>query len=466
MKSIYLPRFYIRLMLIVLPLLVPPMTVKRLFLIVTFLFISAQTFSQSSATLKKRKSALNREIEELKRSRSKIDKNKSLSLRQIREVNAQISLREEKINTINSEMKILDSKIQDNNSEVKVLQGQLGQLKADYAKMLQFAQRNEGAYNKLMFIFAADDFNQAYMRLKYLQQFTTYRKRQAGYIEKSKNNLKVEISKLDKNKKEKSLLLQDQEIEKQNLGKDKEEKDQELSKLTKQEKELKAQLAKKQKQATALNNAIKAAIKKEVLAAQRRAAEAARIAAAKAKAAELAAEKLRLAKAKAANTSPEKAAPTKVTAAKPAAKGTSILASSPADAKLSSSFAGNRGRFPKPVNGVIVEGFGSHKYGNVTTYNTGINIKTSPGAAVHAVFEGQVSNVVYIVNSYTVIIRHGEYFSIYSKLKSASVSKGQNVSTRQAIGIVGTDNSEGTTELQFQIWKGSTPVNPSGWVGG
>lgn len=453
-------------MLIVLPLLPPPMILKKLILLFAFLLLSIHTFSQSSATLKKRKSALNREIENLKRSRSKIDKSKSISLRQIREVNAQISLREEKIKTINSEVKILDSKIQDNTSEVRSLQGQLGKLKDDYAKMLQFAQRNEGAYNKLMFIFAAEGFNQAYMRLKYLQQFTSYRKRQAGYIEKSKDNLKVEISKLDKNKKEKSMLLQDQEAEKQNLGKDKRDKDQELSKLTEQEKALKVQLSKKQKQATALNNAIQAAIRKEVLAAQRRAAEAARLAAAKARAAELAAEKLRLAKAKAANTTAEKVIPVKATPAKSVAKGTSILASSPADAKLSSSFAGNRGRFPKPVSGVIVEGFGAHKYGNVTTYNTGINIKTSPGAAVHAVFDGQVSNVVYIVNSYTVIIRHGEYFSIYSKLKSASVSKGQNVSTRQAIGVVGTDNSEGTTELQFQIWKGSTPVNPSGWVGG
>ncbi|MBC7745525.1 MAG: peptidoglycan DD-metalloendopeptidase family protein, partial [Flavobacterium sp.] len=218
---------------------------------------------------------------------------------------------------------------------------------------------------------------------------------------------------------------------------------QEVVKLTRQEQTLRKQLTGKQKQASSLNRAIKEAIRKEVLAAQRRAAEAARLAAAKAKAANA----------------------TKTTD-KPVAKGTSILASSPADAKLSSSFAGNRGRFPKPVSGVVVENFGSHKYGNVTVYNPGINIKTSPGAAVHAVFDGQVSNVVFIVNSYTIIIRHGEYFSIYSKLKNPSVSKGQKVSTRQTIGVVATDASEGTTELQFQIWKGGTPVNPSGWVGG
>ncbi len=429
-------------MFIVLRQVALPMFLRRFLLILFCLSLTGLSFAQSSATLKKRKQTLNREIENLKRSRSKISKNKNLSLQQIRLINAQIKLREEKISTINSEVRILDDKILDNTYQVRSLQSQLGKLKTDYAKMLQFAQRNRGAYNKLMFVFAAENFSQAYMRLKYLQQFSAYRKRQAGYIEKTKGNLKFEIGRLDKNKQEKTTLLSDQENEKRDLGKDKANKSYEVVKLSRQDKALGQQLSKKQKQASALNAAIKAAIKKEVLAAQRRAAEAARIAAAKAKAANA-----------------------KTTPAKSQSKG-SILAASPADAKLSSSFAGNRGKLPRPVTGVVVEGFGSHKYGNVTIYNPGINIKAAPGAAVRAIFEGQVANVVYIVNSYTVIIRHGEYFSIYSKLKSASVSKGQKVSIKQTIGIVATDNAEKTTELQFQIWKGSSPVNPSGWVGG
>ena len=419
------------------------MTVKRILLIISLILFCGESYSQSSTTLKKRKLALNREIENLKLTRSKVDKSKKLSLEQIRLLNAQINLREEKINTINSEVKILNHKIFDNTSEVRSLQGQLGNLKSDYAKMLQFAQRNKNSLDKLMFIFAAQNFNQSFMRLKYLQQFTSYRKRQAGYIENTQSNLKVQINRLDQNKKEKKILLQDQEAEKQDLGKDKENKSLEVVKLNQQEKTLQNQLSQKQKQAAALNRAIQAAVRKEVLAAQKRATEAARIAAAKAKAANAA-----------------------KPVAKPVNKGTSILASSPADARLSSSFAGNRGRFPKPVSGVVVEGFGFHKYGNITVYNPGINIRASPGAAVHAVFDGEVSNVVFIVNSYTIIVRHGEYFSIYSKLKSASVAKGQKVTTRQAIGIVATDPSEKTTELQFQIWKGGTPVNPSGWVGG
>ena len=146
------------------------------------------------------------------------------------------------------------------------------------------------------------------------------------------------------------------------------------------------------------------------------------------------------------------------------AKGSSILASSPADAKLSSSFLGSRGRLQKPASGIITQGFGQHKYNNVTIFNPGINIKTEPGATVSAVYGGKVSKVIFLVNTYTVIIRHGEYFSIYSKLKNVSVSAGQEVQARQSIGSVATDQSEGVTEMQFQIWKGGTPVNPSGWI--
>ncbi|MES3019538.1 MAG: peptidoglycan DD-metalloendopeptidase family protein [Bacteroidota bacterium] len=418
------------------------------------------SYGQSSSELKKRKDAINKEIESLKRSRSKIDKNKKLSLSQINLLNTQIKLREEKIGTINSEIKMLDSKISTNTSEVRSLQSDLSRLKKEYAKMILFAFRNQGSYNKMMFVFAARDFNQAYMRLKYIQQVGRFRKSQAKYIETTQVTLKKQISILDENKKEKNNLLSDQLTEKQTLGKDKDEQSKILTNLTKQQKTLQAQLSKKQKEASSLNNAIQAAIRKEILAEQRKAAERARLAE-KARLAKLAA----AAKAKANSTAKT---PSSAPAAKPAAKvatGTSVLASSPEDAKLSSSFMGNRGRLQKPAQGIVTQGFGQYKYkNNVTLFNSGINIKTAPGAPVYAVFEGQVSQVFMVLNNYAVMIRHGEYFSIYSKLKSVSVSTGQKISTRQAIGTVATDPGDGISEMQFQIWKGRNPVDPSGWV--
>lgn len=421
----------------------------RFLKLVTFflLLISLQSaFGQSSSALKKRKEAISREIEELKRSRNKIDKNKKLSLNQINLLNTQIRLREDKIRTINTEIKMLDTKIISNTTEVVSLQTNLNKLKAQYAKMIVFAFKNQGSYNKLVFIFASHNFNQAYMRLRYIQQVGTFRKRQAKEIITTQISLKKQIIELDQNKKEKTNLLMDQIVEKQTLGKDKEQQSKILSGLTKKQKELQQQLSRKQKEANTLNKAIQEAIRKEILAEQRKEAERRRLAAA--------AEAASKAKNNTAKTKPEI----------PVASGSSVLASSPEDAKLSSSFLGSRGRMQKPAQGIITQGFGQQKFNNVTIFNPGINIKTAPGANVYAVYGGKVSKVIYLVNSYTIIIRHGEYFSIYSKLKNAIVSAGQEVTARQSIGTVATDITEDLTEMQFQIWKGGTPVNPSGWI--
>jgi len=431
---------------------------KFRFITLLLLILTVQiSYGQSSSELKKRKDAINREIESLKKSRSKIDKNKKLSLTQINLLDAQIKLREEKIGTINSEIKILDNKISTNTSEVESLQSDLSRLKKEYAKMILFAFRNQGSYHKLMFIFAATNFNQAYMRLKYIQQVGRFRKSQAKYIETTQVTLKKQISILDKNKKEKSHLLTDQLTEKETLGKDKDQQSKILTSLTKQQQTLQQQLAKKQKESSSLNNAIQAAIRKEILAEQRKAAERARLA-----------EKARLAKLAAAKAKPSVKNPAPAPTPKPALKaasGSSVLASSPEDAKLSSSFMGNRGRLQKPAQGIITQGFGQYKYkSNVTLFNPGINIKTGTGAPVYAVFDGQVSQVFMVLNNYAVMIRHGEYFTIYSKLKSVNVSAGQKVSTRQTIGTVASDPAEGISEMQFQIWKGRNPIDPSGWV--
>jgi septal ring factor EnvC (AmiA/AmiB activator) len=425
-----------------------PLSKLIIFFVLFLTFVSA--FGQSSSTLKKRKDEINKEIAQLKKSRDKIDKSKKLSLNQINLINTQIRLREEKISTINSEIKMLDTKIISNTTEVNTLQSNLEKLKAEYAKMVVFAHKNQGSYHKLMFLFAAKDFNQAYMRLKYIQQSGQFRKKKANEIHNTQTNLKKEISVLDLNKKEKSDLLLDQITEKQTLGKDKIQQSKILNSLSKQDKSLQQQLSKKQKEAAALNSAIQAAVRKEILAEQKKAAEREKIAAE--------------AKAKAAKTNASTVVKETEKKTNLEAKGSSILASSPADAKLSSSFLGSKGRLQKPAKGIITQGFGQQKYNNVTVYNPGITIKTEPGETVSAVYSGKVSKVIFLVNSYTVIIRHGEYFSIYSKLKNVNVSAEQEVQARQSLGSVATDQSDGSTEMQFQIWKGGTPVNPSGWI--
>lgn len=410
------------------------------FVIVTF---AGEAFGQSSAELRRKKESLSREIEILSKSLKQTKSIKRLSLKQVKTLNTQIRLREEKINTINSEVRLLNNQISDNSNTVRNLQTQLVKLKNDYAGMVLFAFRNQSSYSKLMFIFASRDFNQAYKRLKYLQQFGDYRKKQVTYIQETENDLHVKINELDHNKREKSNLLSDQQQEKQTLGKEKNSQSRVLSGLSRQEQQLKKELKQKQVESSRLNRAIQNAINREIDEARRRAEEEARVAAAKAKA-------------------ENKDAPT----AKPLSKGSSILAATPESAKLSSDFLGSRGDLPWPVaSGIITEGFGIHRYGeNVTTENNGVDIKTADGSGVRAVFAGEVAAVQNFAGSFAVLIRHGEYFTVYSNLKSVSVNKGQKVSLKQNLGTVLTDPNDGTTEVHFEVRKGAVPLNPSSWL--
>lgn len=400
-------------------------------------------FGQSSSELKRRKEALTREIESLNNNLNQTSTNKNLSLKQIRALNAQIRLREQKISTINSEVRLLDNQITDNTNTVRSLRAQLDKLKKEYAAMVLFAFRNQSSYSKVMFIFAAQDFNQAYKRLKYLQQFNEYRKKQATYIEGTSKDLSIKINELDKNKQEKNHLIDDQEKERRTLGVQKNSKSKVLTGLNNQEKKLKQELTQKQRESATLNRAIANAINREIEEARKRAEAEARAAAAKAKA-------------------ENKDAPD----TKPVSRGSSILAATPESAKLSSDFLGSRGSLPWPVsNGVIIEGFGNHTYGrNVTTENNGVDIKTAAGSSVRAVFAGEVAAVQNFAGSYAVLIRHGEYFTVYSNLKSVSVSRGQKVTLKQNIGTVITDAEDGTTEVHFEVRKGAEPMNPAGWL--
>ena len=415
----------------------------KFLVIIILIGFSHQAFSQNSSELKRRKEALTREIETLSRSLKKTSSSKSLSLRQIKALTTQIRLREEKINTINSEVRLLDNQIADNSNTVRSLQSQLTKLKKEYAGMVLFAFRNQGSYSKLMFIFAASDFNQAYKRLKYLQQFSTYRKKQAQYIQGTQKELNSKIVELDQNKREKTGLLGDQQKERTTLGNEKSNQSKVLSGLSKQEKKLKQELTQKQRESARLNRAIQNAINQEIEAARRRAEAEARAAAEKAKA-------------------ENKDAPD----AKPISKGSSILAATPEAAKLSSDFLGNRGRLPWPVtSGIITESFGIHRYGtNVTTENNGVDIKTDEGSAFRAVFAGDIAAVQNFAGSYAVLIRHGEYFTVYSNLRSVSVSRGEKVSLKQNIGTVITDPNDGTTEVHFEVRKGATAMNPATWL--
>lgn len=418
---------------------------KALLLIVSICFC-ANAFAQSSKELKRKKEALQREIELAQRNLNKTTSGKKLTLSQINAIKAQIRLRQEKIATINSEMKNLDHQITENTNKVHNLQGRLADLKKEYAGMIRFAQRNKNAYDKMMFIFAAKDFNQAYKRIKYLQQFGQYRKKQAAYIQGTQKQLSNQIVVLDKDLKSKGSLLKEQESEKSKLDKNKNEQAAVLNKLSKQEKQYKQDIQKKKQQQVVIDRQIKAAIDREIAAARKKAEEEARER-----------ERIAAAKAKAEN----KPAPTPTTSKPKTAS--EALRSTPEAAKLSDAFEANRGSLPSPVaTGYITGKFGAYKVDQATAMRNGVVFQTSDGAAVRAVFNGTVSSVFQQFGRYYIVINHGEYFTVYEGLQSVSVSKGEKVTTKQTIGTAGT--SDGVPELGFQIHRGATAQNPESWL--
>ena len=181
----------------------------KIVLLLIGVFVAVNVHAQSSDELKRRRDKYNEELEKLNREYEQTANDKRSTLKQLSLLKAQINLREEKINTINSEVRLLDNQISESNNTVHSLQNQLDQLRKEYAAMILFAYRNQSSYNKLMFIFAAKDFNQSYKRLKYLQQFGAYRERQAQYIMGTEKDLHVKINELDNTKKQKNTLLSD-----------------------------------------------------------------------------------------------------------------------------------------------------------------------------------------------------------------------------------------------------------------
>lgn len=422
------------------------MKLNKLFLFILFIVCCSTAFAQTAKELTRKKEALERQIVEAENNLKKTVNGKKLTLGQINAIKAQIRLRQEKISTINSEIKNLDQQITVNTGKVQNLKTRLSDLKKEYAGMIRFAQRNRNSYDKLMFVFASNDFNQAYKRIKYLQQFGQYRKKQAAYIEGTEKELSNQIVVLDQSLKSKSSLLKEEVNEKIKLDKNKNEQTVVLSKLSKQEKQFNQDIKNRRAQQEAIDRQIRAAIKREIELARKKAEdeakEANRIAAAKAKA-------------------ENKPAPT-VVAAKPKSN-SEILRATPEAAKLSESFESNKGSLPSPVaNGYITSRFGTFMFGQAVDKHDGITYQTSENAAVRAVFNGTVSTVQPVQGRFWVIINHGEYFTVYQNLKSVNVAKGSKVSTKETIGTAGLAGD--VAEVQFQIHRGSVALNPESWI--
>lgn len=423
----------------------------KAFLCAAMLLLAAPwAMAQSSAELKKQRERLNREIQELDKSIRSTASERSLSLRQVNALTTQLRLREQKVATINSEIKIINNQIASHNKTIQNLRNQLAKLRKDYESMILFAFRNRNAHNKMMFIFASEDFNQAFKRVKYLQQFNESRKKRAEEIAATQQEIALKVAQLEASKKEQAALLADAQQERNLIAQEQGAESKVLNALTAQEKEFKQELAQKQQEDARLAKAIDNAIRREVEEELKR-QEAARLAAAKLEAA------------RTGKTVEEVEAERPAETTKTAVE---LLAATPAAAKLSADFASNRGRLPWPVqNGIITSRFGRHTMGrNVVVENDGIKIRTQANANVNAVFGGQVTTVQSLGGlGFIVTVRHGKYLTVYAGLRTVSVKRGQEVALGHTLGQTYTDD-DGYSEIQFLVLEGFDHHDPETWL--
>ncbi len=396
-------------------------------------------FAQTKKELEKKKEQLRKDIEYTNQLLNQTKKNKSTSLNQLITLNKKISYRSELINTISYEINGLDNSIGGINHHVDSLENRMTELKKQYARMIYFAYKNQTDYSRLSFIFSAKDFNQAFKRVKYLQQLSTYRVQQRNLIAQTQDSLSVRKRELLGVRTDKTHLLTSQEKEKKNLDKEKKEQVFALNNLTSREKKLRSDIKEKQKQEEKLSRSIEDIIRKEI--------ESAKLVARKK------------------STSTLTASASKKSEVMSSA---AALTSTPEALKLSNDFASNRGKLPWPVDqGFISSTFGRHSHPlwkDVVVNNNGVDINSQKGARARAIFDGKVLRVIMVVDKYAVLVQHGEYFTLYSNLRDVSVKPGDRVSTKQSLGIVQTDDDDGKTEVHLEIWKGSNKMDPENWI--
>ncbi len=404
---------------------------------VLLLAFAVPAFSQKKGKTKQELqseiTSLQNEISTANQLLKKTTKDKEMTLNEVSLLDKQIKQREKLINAYNQQIANLDAEIQTGQRNIRMLNSDLTKLRKEYAKMLTFAYRNRSHYNNLAFIFASEDFNQAFRRLRYIRQFSEARKVKIDQIVSTERRISGEMEASQQAREAQAALLAEEKAQQTALQIEKKELNRQVANLKKKEGSIKQDIKNKQQQAKKLQKAID----------------------------DIIAEEIRLA-----NERSRKEAEKKKTESAPKDKG---IALTPAEKTLSTNFVNNKGKLPWPVErGVISSSFGKHASvvsDKVTVTNNGIDIATVEGAQARAVFDGEVASVSKLTGANTVvIIRHGEYFTVYSNLENVTVKRGDKVTTRQNLGTVHTSKTENKTELHFELLKETNRQDPAKWL--
>lgn len=422
---------------------------KKLHIILVVLLLAFVSPTSAQKTKGKTKKQLQSEINSLQKEIStanqllkKTKKDKEMTLNEVNLLDKKIKQREKLITSYNEQIAVLNEEIKSGQNNIKSLNSDLSKLQKEYAKMIVFANKNRSHYDRLGFIFASKDFNQAFRRLRYIREFSEARKAKMNQIAAIERQISSEVEAHQQARMQQDSLLKDEKSQQNALQKEKKELNGQVAKLKKKEGSIQQDIKNKQQQAKKLQKAIDDIIAEEI------------------RKANAEAEKKRKEEAK------KNANKGKTTTTAPKEKG---MALTPAEKTLSTNFVNNKGKLPWPVErGVISSSYGKHTSvvsDKVTVTNNGIDIATTENAQARAVFDGEVTSVTKLMGSNTVvIIRHGEYFTVYSNLENVTVKRGDKVKTKQNLGTVHTNKTENKTELHFELLKEQSRQNPANWL--
>ena len=402
-------------------------------LLIVFVLLSLSIAAQQSPRIKnleeQRKTIL-QEIEKTNRLLTENKRTTSNALNRLNLLTQQIDSRKKIIDLLNGEVGSIDWEINLKERGIKELEADLQKKKENYAESIREMYLNQNRQNFMLFILSAKDFSQSFRRALYLKEYASWRKRQAEEIKEEQVELGKQKEQLQKNKTDKLVLLDERKKEENQLTEEEAQKKTEVADLQKNQKQLTQNIAEKKKQADALNKQIEKIIAEEV------------------------------AKAEKDSQGGKRTTSTK-----------GGYAMTKEEQTLASNFSNNKGKLPFPLKGnyKIVGHFGVHQHKelkNIVTNNNGIDIETTPGNEARSVFNGVVS-IVFTVPGYnnSIIVRHGNYLTLYSYIEEVYVKQGDKIKTGQALGKIYSDPENGnSTVLHFELWKEQIKQNPLPWL--
>lgn len=417
-------------------------------LLLVFFFIGFGFSQQNPDNLKKEQRKLEKKISQTKSLLKKVQANSNNSLYEVRLLDHQIKSREALVRVFDSQVKMAEIKILQKKNDVSRLKKRLVRLKDQYRKMLRFAYKKRNNTGRLMFLLSANTYQEAVRRNSYLKKVAHLQRRQVDLIKQHQSLIEREIAQINAEKTEKELTLHEKKAEKEKIEADKQQKEKSYSKLKKEEEKLLVQLKEEEKKRKKIEGQIQSAILAEARKEEQRRKE--------------------KEKANVKASTPTEANKTSTNTSTPTYKPETLSSEGTIAGK---NFESNKGGLPSPViNGTITSRFGKNAHPtlkDVYENNNGIDISCGAGSSVRAVYEGEVSSVFGIAGAgKVVIIKHGNYRSVYSNLSAVSVSVGQKVSSKQSIGTLITEGNISTLHFEIHSVSGinTTPLNPSVWL--